>query len=104
MMSRLSDKYAFLLSDVKNTPPDQWKSKVIKNRILTYEIPNAKPTASIPASAPASANLTITRGRKRKRGSDKNKDKDGKPIYRHCHRPGYTEDKCYFLHPELQPE
>jgi len=100
MLRGLSDKYNSLVSELQNYSLEQWKSDLVKNRILTYHTPDAKPTASVPTTAPASANLARNQGRKRGR----DKDNQGKPVCGHCGKPGHTEDECYLKHPEKQPE
>jgi len=67
MVAGLADRYSTLVSEIKNTSLDQWKSEWVKNRILTYQTPDARPTASV----------NFARGQKRKRGKDgEKKEKD----------------------------
>jgi len=38
MLLGLSDRYDSLVSEIQNTPLDEWKSEWVKNRVLTYKI------------------------------------------------------------------
>jgi len=82
MVAGLTDKYSTLVSEIKNTALDQWKSEWVKNRLLTYQIPDAKPTASV----------NFARGQKRKRGNDGEKKEKESSNYKFCHKPSHNED------------
>jgi len=96
MVAGLTDRYSTLVSEIKNTSLDQWKSEWVKNRILTYQTPDARPTASV----------NLARGQKRKRGKDgekKEKDSDSSNC-KFCHKPSHNEDNCWHKHPDKRPK
>ena len=94
MVAGLTDRYSTLVSEIKNTSLDRWKSDWVKNRILTYQTSDPRPTASV----------NFARGQKRKRGSDGEKKEKGSSACEFCRKPGHSEDRCWHKHPEKRPK
>jgi hypothetical protein len=96
MLLGLTDRYDPLVSEIQNTSLEEWKSEWVKNRILTYKIPESKPSAS----------ANFTRDQKQKRGTkdasnnDKTGDSINQPCCKHCKKPGHEEKlvNLEFLH------
>ena len=97
MLFGLTDRYDSLVSEIQNTPLSEWKSEWVKNRVLTYKIPESKPSAS----------ANFTRGQKRKRGikDDLNKEKkeDQQSTCKHCKKKGHEDENCWFKYPHKRP-
>ena len=93
MLYGLSDKYSTLVSDIQNIPSEQWSVESVKNRILTYKTPDAKPSAS----------TNLTRNKKRK-WKDGDKNKDDAPTCKHCQKTGHLEKDCWNKHPDKKPK
>jgi gag-polypeptide of LTR copia-type/Domain of unknown function (DUF4219) len=90
MLFGLTDRYDSLVSEIQNTPLNEWKSEWVKNRVLTYKTPESKPSAS----------ANFTRGQKRKRET---KDVNGNEC-KHCKRKGHEDENCWIKYPHKRPK
>jgi Reverse transcriptase (RNA-dependent DNA polymerase)/gag-polypeptide of LTR copia-type/GAG-pre-integrase domain len=99
LIDGLSYRYRELVDRFKNYTKDQWSLTAIKNAIVSFTVPSAKPTA-----AANTVTHYSSKNNKRKRGQNASQRQESKPRHcPHCNKDTHTGDDCWIKHPEKRP-
>ena len=98
LIDGLSHRYRELVDRFKNYTRDQWSLAAVKNAIVSFTIPMAKPP-------PLAANTTTLSGSssKKRKQSQNVSGKQSKHDCAHCKMKNHKSDDCWFKHPEKRP-